>query len=84
MALSIKDTETERLARQVAKETDESLTEAIRRSLKERLQRLRRKNHARLVREKLDDILRRVDALPNLDTRTEDEILGYDDQGLPR
>ena len=84
MALSIKDNETERLARQVAKETDESLTEAIRRSLKERLQRLRRKNHARLTREKLDDIFRRVDALPNLDSRTEDEILGYDEHGLPR
>lgn len=84
MALSIKDGETERLARQVARETDESLTEAIRRSLKERLQRLKHKNHARLVRDKLNDILSRVDALPNRDARTEDEILGYDDQGLPR
>jgi antitoxin VapB len=84
MALSIKDNETERLARQVAKETDESLTEAIRRSLKERLQRLRRKNGARLTREKLNDIFRRIDALPNLDTRTEDEILDYDEHGLPR
>jgi antitoxin VapB len=84
MALSIKDTETERLARQVARETDESLTEAIRRSLKERLQRLRRRSHARVTREKLNDIFRRIDALPNLDTRTEDEILGYDEHGLPR
>ena len=84
MALSIKDAETERLARQVARETDESLTEAIRRSLKERLQRPRPRNHARLTREKLNDIFRRIDALPNLDTRTEDEILGYDEHGLPR
>jgi len=84
MALSIKDAETERLARQVAREADESLTEAIRRSLKERLQRLRPRNHARLTREKLNDIFRRIDALPNLDTRTEDEILGYDEHGLPR
>ena len=84
MALSIKDSETERLARQVAKETDESLTEAIRRSLRERLQRLRRKNHVHLTREKLNDIFRRIDAMPNLDDRTEDEILGYDEHGLPR
>ncbi len=84
MALSIKDSETERLARQVARETDESLTEAIRRSLKERLARLKRKNRTRLTREKLNDIFRRIDALPNLDNRTEDEILGYDEHGLPR
>lgn len=84
MALSIKDSETERLARQIARETNESLTEAIRRSLRERLQRLKHKNHARLTREKLNDILRRIDALPNVDSRTEDEILGYDEHGLPR
>lgn len=84
MALSIKDSETERLARQIASETNESLTEAIRRSLRERLQRLKHKNHARLTREKLNDILRRIDALPNVDSRTEDEILGYDEHGLPR
>jgi len=84
MALSIKDSETERLAREVARETDESLTQAIRQSLRERLERLRRKSRARLRREKLNDILRRVDALPDLDTRPADEILGYDDRGLPR
>jgi antitoxin VapB len=84
MALSIKDSETERLAREVAREADESLTQAIRQSLRERLERLRRKSQARLRREKLNDILRRVDALPDLDTRPADEILGYDDRGLPR
>lgn len=84
MALSIKDSETERLARQVARETRESLTQAIRQSLRERLERLRRKSRTRLKREKLNDILRRIDALPDLDTRPADEILGYDDRGLPR
>jgi len=84
MALSIKNSETERLARQVAKETGESLTEAIQRSLKERLQRLRQRSQGRIMTEKLEDILRRVDALPTLDTRPEDEILGYDDHGIPR
>jgi antitoxin VapB len=84
VALSIKDSETERLARQVARETRESLTQAIRQSLRERLERLRRKSRTRLKREKLNDILRRIDALPDLDTRPADEILGYDDRGLPR
>lgn len=31
----------------------------------------------------LDDILRRVDSLPILDPRSPDEILGYDENGLP-
>ncbi len=41
MALSIKNEETERLARQVARETGESLTEAIQKALQERWERLR-------------------------------------------
>lgn len=84
MALSIKNGETERLARQVAKETGESLTQAIESSLKERLERIRQRRRHHLVTEKLEDILRRVDALPTLDTRPEAEILGYDDQGISR
>jgi hypothetical protein len=31
----------------------------------------------------LEEILQRVDALPTLDTRSEDEILGYDQHGVP-
>jgi antitoxin VapB len=84
MALSIKNSETERLARQVARETGESLTEAIERALQERLQRLKQRPQGRIMIEKLEDILHRVDALPTLDTRPEDEILGYDNQGMPR
>jgi antitoxin VapB len=84
MALSIKNSETERLARQVAKEAGESLTEAIESSLRERLQRLKQRPRGRIMTEKLEDILRRVDSLPTLDTRSEEEILGYDAQGVPR
>jgi len=83
MALSIKDSETERLARQIARQTGESLTGAIRTSLQERLQRLKERRQRRNTTRKLDDILRRVDALPTLDTRPADEILGYDSEGLP-
>jgi antitoxin VapB len=84
MALSIKNQETERLAREVAQETGESLTLAIQSALKERLQRLKQKRPAQVMSAKLNDILRRVDSLPTLDTRPEAEILGYDDQGVPR
>jgi len=84
MALSIKNSETERLARQVAKKAGESLTEAIETSLKERLQRLRQRHRGRVMTEKLEDIVRRIDSLPTLDTRSEDDILGYDAHGVPR
>ena len=35
-------------------------------------------------RKSVDELLRRVDALPIIDPRTPDEILGYDENGLPR
>ena len=48
MALSLKDPETDRLACEVAKLTGESLTEAVRKSLAERLERERlRRGHPR-------------------------------------
>jgi len=82
--MSIKSIEVERLAREVAAKTGESLTSAIRSALEERLQRLNRQRRNQAMLSQLDDILRRVDRLPVLDTRTPDEILGYDDGGLPR
>ncbi|HLO07356.1 MAG TPA: type II toxin-antitoxin system VapB family antitoxin [Terriglobales bacterium] len=84
MALSIKNDETERLARQVARETGESLTEAIRNSLQERWERLKARRRSQVLTGQVEDLLRRVDALPNLDSLPEDEILGYDESGAPR
>jgi antitoxin VapB len=83
MPLSIKNEETERLARQVAEAAGESITTAIRHSLEERLARLRQGNAVRLRAERLSEIVRRVDALPVLDRRSEDDILGYNQHGLP-
>jgi len=83
MPLSIKNPLTERLARQVAKQTGESITEAIQHSLQERLARLPDRRRGRIMSERLEDILRRVDGLPTLDQRPFDEILGYDERGIP-
>ena len=84
MAFSLKDKETDSLAREVARLTGETLTEAIRTSLRERLR------HEQLKRgespwddTEIDAILRRFRALPLLDDRTDDEILGYEENGLP-
>lgn len=84
MALSIKNSETERLARLIAKQTGETLTQAIEQSLRERAERLHRDRRQKATSASVEEILRRVDALPDLDIRSEDEILGYDEHGLPR
>jgi antitoxin VapB len=83
MALSIRNPETEKLARQVSRLTGETLTEAIGKSLEERLERLKHRRNDRNLRRDIDKILARVHALPVLDDRPEDEILGYDENGLP-
>ncbi len=83
MPLSIKNDATERLARQVASATGESLTEAIHKALQERWLQLRAKRRSSILADQLEDLLRRVDAMPTLDSRPEDEILGYDEHGLP-
>lgn len=84
MALSLKDPETDRPARQVASLTGETLTEAVRVALVERLarERLKRGKAASSAAE-IDAIVRRVRALPVLDGRAAEEIIGYDDDGLP-
>lgn len=84
MAMSIKNDSAERLARQVASETGESLTEAIQKALEERWARLKAARRSRILNPQIEDLLRRVDALPMVDRRSEDEILGYDERGLPR
>jgi antitoxin VapB len=84
MALSLKDPEADRLAREVAERTGETLTGAIVVALRERLARLKGRRRRRLLSEELREIGERCAALPILDDRTEDEILGYDENGIPR
>lgn len=84
MAISIKSMEAERLAREIAAKTGESLTSAIQKALEERLDRLRNQRRSQILAGQLEEILRRVDQLPVLDSRSADEILGYDEHGLPR
>lgn len=80
MALNIKDAETDRLARELATLTGESITDATRRAIEDRLRLVRRTTRPQ---QDLSDIIRRGRARRMLDTRPEDEILGYGDDGLP-
>ena len=62
----------------------ETLTEAVRTSLRERLryEKLKRGNSPNRAKE-LEEIANHCAALPELDDRTADEILGYVQEGLP-
>jgi antitoxin VapB len=84
MALSLKDPEADRLAREVAARTGETLTTAVVVALKERLARLRTRPKRRPIREELREIGERCARLPNLDDRSPEDIIGYDERGLPR
>ena len=85
MALSIRDPETDRLARELAALTGETMTRAIRTALEERLAREQAQRGEAIERKRQDamEILERIWQLPVLDDRSEDEILGYDEHGLP-
>ena len=81
MALSIKNDRADQLARELSELTGESLTDTVVHSLELRLadERL-----ARRRRRSIDDLVERFGQLPVLDSRSADEILGYDEDGLPR
>ncbi|MGH6914752.1 MAG: type II toxin-antitoxin system VapB family antitoxin [Geminicoccaceae bacterium] len=82
MALNIKDPEADRLVRQLATLTGESITRAVKTAVRERIEREERARGKASV-EELMAIARRIAEAPNLDDRTDDEILGYDERGLP-
>ncbi|NEW87336.1 PSK operon transcription factor [Rhodopseudomonas sp. WA056] len=84
MALSIKDPETERLARNLAQATGETITQATKRALEERLRRVGGQSRRAELLEDMAAIRQRWRAMPVRDDGTADEILGYDEQGLPR
>jgi antitoxin VapB len=83
MALNIKNEETHRLVVALAEETGESLTEAVTVAVRERLESLQRRHRRREVVQAVREIQAFVERIPNRDTRSAEEIIGYDDRGLP-
>ena len=80
MAINIKNAEANRLARELSEITGETITEAVIKSLAERLEREKNKQTTSVpLQEELLSIAKRYQALPTLDNRTEEEILGYND-----
>ena len=81
MALNIKSQEAHRLARRLADLTNRSMTQAVTEALREAV--ARRAPAAQSRRDLLDRISRHAAELPVLDDRGPDDILGYDERGLP-
>ncbi|MDV7390687.1 type II toxin-antitoxin system VapB family antitoxin, partial [Arthrospira platensis SPKY1] len=79
---NIKDLESDRLARQLAQLAGETITEAVARSLRERIEREQRCLGHGMDKAAVMTVLRRIQALPTLDDRAADQILGYDERGL--
>ncbi|GJG85570.1 antitoxin [Gemmatimonadetes bacterium T265] len=85
--ITIDDPETERLVRELAARRGQSIDTVVRNAVlaqtpatepEQAPPEEQARRHAILV-----EIARRMDALPVLDTRSADEIIGYDENGLP-
>jgi antitoxin VapB len=83
MALSIRNPKAEELAREVAAEARENITQAIIHALEERLERIRGRRTAADVAEEIMKVSQRCSTIPEKDSRTPDQILGYDEKGAP-
>jgi antitoxin VapB len=83
MPLNIKNPQADELARELAERTGRTITDAVITALRESLAREtgRLKRHS--LGDDLREISRRCAALPDLDTRSPEEILGFDEHGLP-
>ena len=84
MALSIRNAKAEKLARELAAESGENITQAITHALEERLQRLRGRSTTMDLAEEIMNISRRCSEIPDQDQRSPGEILDYDPTGVPK
>jgi antitoxin VapB len=78
--LYIKNPSAHRLAEQISRRMGTTLSDAVIGALEDKIQKTGRP----LNRAKVEALCARIAALPVLDRRTPEEILGYDDLGIPR
>jgi antitoxin VapB len=81
----VKNPATEAKIRKLAARTGESLTEAIDHAVEERLERLGPpKRKGRVDRKRLAELIAYFNSLPKINEHlTDEEIIGYDENGLP-
>jgi antitoxin VapB len=82
MALNIEHGRAERLAQELARRTGEPVEEAVATALEERLDRVGQRHARKPDRKVIEAILANFRSLPDLDTRSHDEILGYNEAGF--
>jgi antitoxin VapB len=83
MALHITNAEAEKNVRALAAATGETIADAVNNAAKAQLRLVGAPGDDPTMIEDVMEIVRRFDALPILDNRMADEILGYDENGLP-
>ncbi len=82
MPLHISNPEADRLARELARLKGETVTEAVVKALRERL--VRETANAPVdLKAEIMAISRRAGRIPRRTDRTPEEIIGYDERGLP-
>ncbi len=83
MPLNIKDADTQALTRRLASLTGESLTQAVKQAVQERLAQVEKTRRALRLADELDYIALNCANLPRSDRRSAEQIIGYDERGLP-
>jgi antitoxin VapB len=85
MAILIKDTDADRLIRELAQRTGESITDAVKIAVTERLKQVPLNEDEIAARKrKLAELLAYFDSLPKMNEHlTNDDVIGYDENGLP-
>jgi antitoxin VapB len=82
MAILIKDQEADQLIRTLAERTGESITDAVKQAVRERLERVPlSKDEIAARKRKLAELIAKCNAMPTVDDRTPDEIIGYNELG---
>ena len=82
MTVLIRDEEADRMIRQLAERTGETITDAVKGAVSEKLARTPlSEDEVAERRAKIEAVLARLDAMPTVDHRPADEIIGYNDKG---
>ncbi len=82
MAILIKDRDADQLIRTLAERTGESITDAVKQAVRERLQRVPlRESDVAARKAKLARLIAKANAIPTVDDQTPDEIVGYNELG---
>ncbi|HYA15818.1 MAG TPA: type II toxin-antitoxin system VapB family antitoxin [Bryobacteraceae bacterium] len=82
MPINIKNAEADELARRLAQRTGRGITEVVIEALREKLTREEGRARVPSLACEILEIGRHCASLPDLDTRPEDEILGYNERGV--